>query len=77
MMEAIQTSVTSVNSYQSTWRYNPEGSHLQEILNIAKKSFGTPHDRMLTSGRPASQTKVECRQDWHAWDHNFLYDDEQ
>jgi hypothetical protein len=28
MMEATQTSDTSVNSYQYTRRYNPEGSHL-------------------------------------------------
>jgi hypothetical protein len=27
-MEAVQTSETSVNSYQSTRRYNPEDSHL-------------------------------------------------
>jgi hypothetical protein len=27
MMEAVQTSETSVNSYQSTRRYNPEDSH--------------------------------------------------
>jgi hypothetical protein len=29
MMEAVQISETSVNSYQSTRRYNPEDSHLQ------------------------------------------------
>jgi hypothetical protein len=28
-MEAVQTSETLVNSYQSTRRYNPEVSHLQ------------------------------------------------
>jgi hypothetical protein len=28
MMEAVQTSETSVKSYQSTGRYNPEDSHL-------------------------------------------------
>jgi hypothetical protein len=28
MMEAVQTSETSVNSHQSTRRYNPEDSHL-------------------------------------------------
>jgi hypothetical protein len=28
MMEAVTTSETSVNIYQSTRRYNPEGSHL-------------------------------------------------
>jgi hypothetical protein len=29
MMEAVRTSETSVNSYRSTWRYNPEDSRLQ------------------------------------------------
>jgi hypothetical protein len=28
MMEAVQTSETLVNSYQPTWCYNPEDSHL-------------------------------------------------
>jgi hypothetical protein len=28
MMEAASTSETSVNFYQTTWCYNPEGSHL-------------------------------------------------
>jgi hypothetical protein len=35
MMEAMQTSETSVNSYQSTRRYNLEDSHLH------KKSLST------------------------------------
>jgi hypothetical protein len=36
MMEAVQTSQTLVNSYQSTRRYNPEDSHLCfESCNIA------------------------------------------
>jgi hypothetical protein len=29
MMEAVRASETSVTSYQSTWRYNPEDRHLQ------------------------------------------------
>jgi hypothetical protein len=29
MMEAVQTSETSVNLFQSAWRYNPEDGHLQ------------------------------------------------
>jgi hypothetical protein len=28
MMEAVQTSETSINSYQTTRRYNPEDGHL-------------------------------------------------
>jgi hypothetical protein len=31
MVEAVQTSETLINSYQSTWCYNPEGSHLYAI----------------------------------------------
>jgi hypothetical protein len=29
-LEAAQTSETSVNFYQSAWRFNPEDSHLQK-----------------------------------------------
>jgi hypothetical protein len=29
MMEAARTSETLVNFYQTTWRYNPENSHLR------------------------------------------------
>jgi hypothetical protein len=29
MIEAASTSETSVNFYQTTWRYNPEDRHLQ------------------------------------------------
>jgi hypothetical protein len=40
MMEAVQTSETSVNSYQSTLRYNPEDSHLhyEKLFYILCKS---------------------------------------
>jgi hypothetical protein len=31
-MEAASTSETSVNFYQTTWRNNPEDSHLQFCL---------------------------------------------
>jgi hypothetical protein len=34
MMEAVQTSETSVNSYQSIWDYNPENSHLHDIFSF-------------------------------------------
>jgi hypothetical protein len=33
-MEAVQTFETLVNSYQPTWRYNPENSHLQHKTEI-------------------------------------------
>jgi hypothetical protein len=41
MMEAARTSETLVNFYQTTWRYNPEDSHLlsklqMQILNRLK-----------------------------------------
>jgi hypothetical protein len=28
VMKVVQTSETLINLYQSTWRYNPEDSHL-------------------------------------------------
>jgi hypothetical protein len=31
MMEAASTSETSVNFYQTTWRYNPDDSHLHVV----------------------------------------------
>jgi hypothetical protein len=34
MMEAARTSETLVNLYQTTWRYNPEDSHLQDSSNL-------------------------------------------
>jgi hypothetical protein len=34
MMEAVQTSETLINSYQSTRQYNPEDSHLQSLIMI-------------------------------------------
>jgi predicted transcriptional regulator len=45
LMEAVQTSETLVNSYQSTQHYNPEDSHLhsnillKEKLQILKMSY--------------------------------------
>jgi hypothetical protein len=40
MMEAVQTSETSVNSYQSTRRYNPEDSHLRSLPCLQKPATG-------------------------------------
>jgi hypothetical protein len=34
MMEAVQTSETLVNSYQSAWCYNPEDRHLRIPINF-------------------------------------------
>jgi hypothetical protein len=39
MMEAAQTSEMLVNSYQSTWRYNPEDSHLHRHCHENLKSY--------------------------------------
>jgi hypothetical protein len=36
MMEAVRTSETMVNLYQTTWRYNPEDNHLQSPLRFEK-----------------------------------------
>jgi hypothetical protein len=44
MLETVQTSETSVNSYQSTWRYNPEDSHL------LYKYFSSKQTEVLTAG---------------------------
>jgi hypothetical protein len=46
MMEAVQTSETLVNSYQSTQLYNPEDSHLHSHRRENLKSYlviGTGH----------------------------------
>jgi K+-transporting ATPase A subunit len=34
MMEVARTSETLVNFYQTTWRYNPEDSHLRNRNNF-------------------------------------------
>jgi hypothetical protein len=39
MMEAARTSVTSVNFYQTTRRYNPEDSHLHYRRRENLKSY--------------------------------------
>jgi hypothetical protein len=39
MMEAVQTSETLVNSYQSTRLYNPEDSHLHSLLFLPPEFF--------------------------------------
>jgi hypothetical protein len=39
MMEAVQTSETLINSYQSTRRYNPDDSHLQSHRRENLKSY--------------------------------------
>jgi hypothetical protein len=36
MMEAVQASEMLVNSYQFTWRYNPEDSHLHHGCSLIK-----------------------------------------
>jgi hypothetical protein len=52
MMEAIQTSETSVNSCQSTLCYNPEDSHLHRKSCLSNNNFNIiPHLRLrLSSG---------------------------
>jgi hypothetical protein len=39
MMEAARTSKTLVNFYQTTWRYNPEDSHLRTHRRENLKSY--------------------------------------
>jgi hypothetical protein len=51
MMEAVQTSETSVNSYQSTRRYNPEDSHLQANSRSAANKIVAFHGTRLFINR--------------------------
>jgi hypothetical protein len=53
MMEAMQTSQTLVNSYQTTRRYNPEDSHLHSHLreNLCTPSLVRAVDIHLYSWR--------------------------
>jgi hypothetical protein len=39
MMEAAMSSETLVNFYQTTWRYNPEDSHLRINRRENLKSY--------------------------------------
>jgi hypothetical protein len=39
MTQTVQTSVTLVNSYQSTWRSKPEGSHPHTQRREKRKSY--------------------------------------
>jgi hypothetical protein len=39
MMEAARSSETLVNFYQTTWRYNPEDSHLRTNRRENLKSY--------------------------------------
>jgi hypothetical protein len=34
MMEAVSTSETSLYSYETTWRYIPEDSHVHENISV-------------------------------------------
>jgi hypothetical protein len=38
MMEAASTSETLAKYYQTTWRYNPEDSHLEIYLHFRLKT---------------------------------------
>jgi hypothetical protein len=51
MMEAVQTSETLVNSYQSTWCYNPEDSHLHSHRHENLKSHLTLNLRLTSLKR--------------------------
>jgi hypothetical protein len=62
MMEAVQTSETSVNSYQSTRRCNPEDSHLYLDRCLTEAcSFGTVRVTMKGRGRsqPSSHSPAQ------------------
>jgi hypothetical protein len=47
MMEAARTSETLVNFYQTTWRYNPEDSHLLVSVDQVCSLYTVPHQEVL------------------------------
>jgi hypothetical protein len=58
MMQAVQTSETSVNSYQSTRRYNPEGSHLHSYRRENLKLYTMSYSRLRRNTRFIQVTKT-------------------
>jgi hypothetical protein len=65
MMEAVRTSETSVNSYQSTWRYNPEDRHLhthrrEDLRSYWNKLFGTGNKKNKLRTIRLSNRDKEC-----------------
>jgi hypothetical protein len=52
MMEAANTSETSVNFYQTTRRYNPQDSHLHShsCENLKSHCLHIVYDRKVTTG---------------------------
>jgi hypothetical protein len=64
MMEAVQTSETSVNSYQSTRRYNPEDSQSSSYYKML--TFARKKQIVSTSKRMYYVNQKHC---WHGkWD---------
>jgi hypothetical protein len=56
MMEAVRTSETLVNFYQTTQRYNPEDSHLRACIIFRRwENLGPSHLRWSFQGRVESQ----------------------
>jgi hypothetical protein len=62
MMEAARTSETLVNFYQTTWRYNPEDSHLRSHRRENLKSY--LENRALSVKDNNSQSSVPLFTDW-------------
>jgi hypothetical protein len=48
MVKAANTSEMSVNFYQTIWRYNPEHSHLQNVLPFSTGSLLYPKKFRIT-----------------------------
>jgi hypothetical protein len=57
MMEAARTSETLVNFYQTTWRYNPEDSHLHTHHHKSLRSYNID---IFTTERKSSLTYSLC-----------------
>jgi hypothetical protein len=62
MMEAARTSETLINFYQTTWRYNPEDSHLLSIFHVR---FYLDRRRTVTEGT------VPLGRPRHRWEDNI------
>jgi hypothetical protein len=68
MMEAVQTSETMVNLYQSTWRYNPEDSHLIHV----KRIYMFDEEYFNKTAKEYKQSKAEQYQVYSLYKNNFI-----
>jgi hypothetical protein len=67
-MEAVRTSETSVNSYQSTGRYNPKDSHLHII---AVRTSNRTKSELIFKG------KISMRQSKRKWFSQLIIEEQR